>query len=134
MKTNHWSVNLAIIYLILISIVNISISIWSSIEFNQITQNFNEASKNSTVTREADSLIKTAASALIYILLSGFAMLFTTIALLFPKRMMDLIEKVVDDPDADFDSIYKFRLVMVLANSSILILDFYGIVSAFKYL
>ncbi|MEK5479588.1 hypothetical protein NYE70_22070 [Paenibacillus sp. FSL R5-0407] len=157
MRNNHWSVNCAIIYLILIFIINIGFSTWSTIEHSRLTHDFNNSGQAATISQgferlieslqsipesnnsneiqiKAEQLASTARSALIHLLLSSFASIFTTIALMFPKIAMEIIEKFIEIPDIDYDSIGKFQLVMVLANISIFLWDIYGVFDTFKYI
>lgn len=94
---------------------------------NQIQINAEEIQEKST------QLVKTAKSAFVYMLISTFAGVFTTIALIFPKIVMDIIEKFIELPDIDYDSLAIFKFVMLLANVSILCWDIYGLVNIWKY-
>jgi hypothetical protein len=157
MRNNHWAVNCAIIYLILIFIINIGISTWSTIEYSRLTHDINNLGQATTASQgfkslleslqsipennnlneiqiKAEQVANTAKSALIYLFLSCLASVITTIALIFPKSAMELIEKVMEIPEIDYDSIGKFQFVMALANISILLWNIYGILDTFKYM
>lgn len=158
MRKYHWSINCAVIYLILIFIINIGFSTWSTIEHSRLTTNFDNSDSTTTISKgfksligslqdsldntdntlhevqiEAKLLAKTALSTLIYLYLSFFASIFTTVALLIPKIAMETLEKFVEMPDIDYDSIGKFKLIMVLANISLFLWDIKGIVDTSKY-
>ncbi|CAM3304429.1 hypothetical protein HP548_12215 [Paenibacillus taichungensis] len=85
------------------------------------------------ILEKSAQLVKTAKSAFVYMLVSTFAGVFTTIALIFPKIVMDIIEKFIEIPDIDYDSLALFKSIMVLANISIACWDIYGLVNIWKY-
>lgn len=58
MRNSHWSVKVALIYLIFIFFVNLSISTWSTIKFSQLTKDFGKSSQESTMTQAAEKVIE----------------------------------------------------------------------------
>lgn len=94
---------------------------------NKIKVNGEEIQKKSA------ELVNTAKSALVHMLISVFASVLTTVALIFPKLVMNIIEKLIWLPDIDYESLSIFKFVMVLANISILCWDIYGAASMLKF-
>ncbi|MCZ1268219.1 MULTISPECIES: hypothetical protein [Paenibacillus] len=109
-------------------------SMFEPLENTTANNGLNEIHINAEeIQKKSAQLVNTAKSALIYMLISIFASVLTTIALLFPKIVMDIIEKFTDLTDIDYDSLSKLKFVMVTANISILCWDVYGAVNIWKY-
>ncbi|MGG1879822.1 hypothetical protein ABDI30_19910 [Paenibacillus cisolokensis] len=166
MRQYHWSVNCAVVYLIFVFIINCGVSIWSTIEFQRLTHNYNNPGQVFSITKGIESffdslnrmvdninpnetqihedelneiqeksqqLINTAKSTLVYLIISAFASLITTILLFMPEKAMEVIEKFIDIPYTDYDAIAHFKIIMVIANIITLLWNIYGISETLKY-
>lgn len=166
MRNHHWSVNFAIIYLILIFTVNCAVSIWSTIEYTRLSHEYNNSDQELSITENLtglfdslESLVDTtnpnepkineqelnniqeksqqlqeaAMSTMTHLVIGVIASLITTFLLFFPECIMKVIEKLIDFPYVDFDTISKFKTTMVIANLVILFWDIYGVLETFKY-
>ncbi|MEK3791689.1 hypothetical protein MKX42_08135 [Paenibacillus sp. FSL R7-0204] len=175
MRDNHWAVKCAVVFLILVTVVNLGVSIWSTLEFNRLTKDYKNSRQELSMTKGfknvMDSFAKiagnlstdkpqineeaitelqvklqqfksTAISTSIHMILSTIASLITTAILFVPKQIMQLIEKFIDIPyysfnhydNYDYDSVLKFKAIMIMVNIGILIQDIYGLSGTFKYL
>lgn len=157
MTQNHPAVLVARIYLVILLVINLSLTIWANCVSFRIQQNILELPSQQNTTQESTipnssidvftGIVEDAKESLKPIIQAGevaktatpifivgiFASLITNTLMIYPKYCMDSITKHIPLFDMDFESIDKFWRIVVICNIALFVFDLLGTIGYWDF-
>lgn len=157
MTQNHPAVLVARIYLVILLVINLSLTIWANCVSFRIQQNILELPSQQNTTQESTipnssidvftGIDEDAKESLKPIIQAGeeaktatpifivgiFASLITTTLMIYPKYCMDSTTNHLPLFDMDFESIDKFWRIVVICNIALFVFDLLGTIGYWDF-